>query len=196
MASVNFRDLIEIFMQESKNREVMSEILSFFNKKAKEIQNGGWEHVPSPEWLNIWWPADEYVFIKLCYEGLLDKFYSEAESAISGFLPDKLLSEIIRFNRSLLKLPFIETDLDISLNYNVFEIYQGVLKGEDIKLETGDFRYTIDRASTKWTSWEEWFKEVVWYGTKKGDYLYTCKSVNCNKRYKLCDEDVRHGGEF
>jgi len=196
MASVNFRDLIEIFMQESKSREIMSEILSFFNKKAKEIQNGGWEHVPSPEWLNIWWPADEYVFIKLCYEGLLDKFYSEAESAISGFLPDKLLSEAIRFNRSLLKLPFIETDLDISLNCNVFERYQGILNGEDIKLEAGDFRYTIDRTSTKWTSWEEWFKEVVWYETKKGDYLYTCKPVDRNKRYKLCDEDVRHGGEF
>lgn len=182
MASVNFRELIEIFMQESESREIMSEILSFFNQNAKEIQNGGCEHVASQEWLNIWWQADEYIFIKLCYEGLLDKFYSEAESAMSSFFPDKLLSEAIRFNQSLLKLPFIETDLDISLNYNVFEIYQGVLNGVDIKLETGDFRYTIDRTSAIWTSWEEWLKEVVWYGNKRGAYLYTCDPVNSNKQ--------------
>ncbi|MCK4364495.1 MAG: radical SAM protein [Thermoplasmatales archaeon] len=192
MNSINFRELIEIFMQESKKHKVMSEILSFFNQKAKEIQKGGSEHVASQEWLNIWWPADEYIFIKLCYEDLLDKFYNEAKSIMCDFLPDKLLDETVRFNQGLLKLPFIKNDLDISLKYNIFEIYQGVLNGMDTKLKKGVFHYTIDRTSTKWTSWEEWFKEVVWYGTKKGAYLYSCYPLNNNKRQKRCDEEFHY----
>lgn len=180
--SVSYKELTEIFTEKSKKYRQISEILSFFTAKAKKIQNGDCEYVASKEWLNIWWPADEYMFIKLFLRKNSEAFYNEAESAINDFikekklkLPKKLLSNAIRFNKSLIKLPFIKTDLDISLDYNIFEMYQGVLNGIDIPLESGVFNYIIDRTSNKWTSWEEWFREVVWYGTKRGAYLYDCK---------------------
>jgi radical SAM superfamily enzyme YgiQ (UPF0313 family) len=185
ICSVSYRELTEIFMVRSDRYSKISEILTFFITKAKEIQNGGCEHVASKEWLNIWWPADEYMFIKICVEGHLAAFYEEAELTISDFLKEKkinfyskLLHDAVRLNKSLIKLPFIETDMDISLDYNIFEIYQGVLNGLDVPLKTGDFNYTIDRTSQKWATWDEWFREVVWYGTKKGAYLYDCKNVN------------------
>jgi len=182
ICSVNYRELIEIFMVKSDRYSKFSEILTFFIAKAKEIQNGDCEHVASKEWLNIWWPADEYLFIKLYVEGDLVVFYEEAELAINDFLKEKkiklhskLLHDAIRLNKSLVKLPFIETDLDLSVEYNIFEVYQGVLNGLDIPIETGDFNYTIDRTSNKWVTRNEWFREVIWYGTKKGAYLYDCK---------------------
>ena len=189
ICSVSYRELTEMFLVNSDRYSKISEILRFFITKAEEIQNGGCGHIALKEWLNIWWPADEYIFIKLCVEGELTVSYEEAELAISDFLkqkkiefPDKLLHQAVKFNKNLIKLPFIETDLDISLDYNIFEIYQGVLNGVDIKLEKGDFNYTIDRTSNKWATWDEWFKEVVWYGTKKGAYLYDCKKFIDNNK--------------
>lgn len=178
MNSIGHRELFELFMQKSKKRKVISKIISFFYQKAEDIQNGGCEHVASLKWLNIWWPADEYIFIKLCHEKLLNEFYNEAKSIMHDFVPYILLEDSIRFNQSLLKLPFMYNDLDISLKYNIFEVYQSILNGNDVELKDGDFHYIIDRTSSKWTSWEKWLKEVVWYGTKKGAYFYNCKPSN------------------
>lgn len=182
ICSVSYRELIEIFTSNSGKYSKISEILKFFIEKARDIQNGGCEYVASKEWLNMWWPADEYVFIKLCAEGHLAGFYKEAEFAITEFverkklkLPDKLLCEAIDFNKGLMKLPFVEEDLDVHLDYNIFEVYQGVLNGIDILLEKGHFHYIIDRTSDRWTTWDEWFREIVWYGTKKGAYIYGVK---------------------
>ncbi len=46
-------------------------IRDFFESEAQSIQQGGPEYVYSKEWLGIYWPADEYVFIKLTAEGKL-----------------------------------------------------------------------------------------------------------------------------
>ena len=179
---LSYRELTEIFMLKSYQHKEISKILKFFIEKARSIQRGGSEHIPSSEWLNIWWPADEYVFIKLCIESRLSEFYQEAEKVLGNFLkkkklklPDGLLAEAIRFNRALIKLPFKKKDLDISLNYNLFEIYHGVLEGIDISLEKGNFCYTVKRTSQKWNSWDEWLREVVWYGSKRGVYIYDCR---------------------
>ncbi len=182
LSSLGYKELIEVFMETSGKYGKLSEILTFFIKKAEEIQKGGSEYVASEKWLNIWWPADEIMFIKVCREGI-DVFYEEAEMAIKDFLlvkaisfPDKLLHDAILLNKSLLKEPSAETVLRIDLNHNVFEIYQGILRKTKVELETGCFNYTIDKTSDRWSSWDEWLREVVWYGSKKGAYLYECKN--------------------
>ena len=179
--SLDCKELIEIFMNESGKYKKISEILSFFVQKAEDIQEGGSEYVASKKWLNIWWPSDEIMYIKICYQDL-DVFYEEAEMAIRDFLlekeirlPDKLLHDAIVLNKSLLKKPFAVKDLKVNLDHNVFEVYQGALKKTKVELETGCINYTIDRTSNRWPSWDEWLREVVWYGSKKGAYLYECK---------------------
>jgi len=62
------------------------EIRDFFVKKAEEIQNGGEEFCYSKDWLGIWWPADEYIFIKLTVEDKLGAFYLESCDLLNHFL--------------------------------------------------------------------------------------------------------------
>lgn len=182
---VSYRDLIEVFSEGQAGLfPIISEIRSFFVEKARHIQRGGEEFCPAPEYLNIWWPADEFVFIKLVREGKLDAFYEEAEKALLGYLQDKflavpplLLHEAVKLNRSLIKLPFQTQDLDLTLSFNIWEFYQSVLKGQMIPLENRPTRYRVDRTSKTWSSWEEWYREVVWYSNKKGAYLYGQRSV-------------------
>lgn len=181
MCLIRFKDLIEVFT-EGVASPILSEIHTFFYDKAIDIQNGGAEYCESKEWLNIWWPADELILIKLCTESKFDLFYAEAEKELGRFLkkrglslPTGLLHESVLCNSKLVKLPFQKEDLTIELSYNIWEIYQAALRGKSISLENGKRKYLIDRSSLTWLSWEDWCREVIWYGNKKGAYLYGCK---------------------
>lgn len=185
ICEISYRELIEVFSEGDLNAyPVLSEVQSFFLKKAIDIQNGGPEYCPAENWLNIWWPADEYVLIKLCTEGKLDTFYREAEEVFMRLLQSKfldlpplLLHQTIQLNKSLIKLPFQTEDLHLELSYNIWEFFQSVLTGVPIPLENRATRYYIDRTSVTWLSWEEWCQEVIWYGNKKGAYLYVNQAV-------------------
>ena len=118
-------------------------------------------------------------------EKKLKTFYEEASWLLSSLLkrkkfdiPQQLLKDSIYLNQNLIKLPFCSTDLDINLSYNVFEIYRGALKGVSVPAQKGNFSYCIDRTAKKWTSWEDWCREVVWYQNKKGAYLYDCRPLH------------------
>jgi len=89
---VSYRALTEIFLVEKKEYPCLSEIYTFFRQKALSIQQGGSECVASREWLNIWWPPDEYVLIKLNKDAEINKFYSEAEAALKEFLESNRLA--------------------------------------------------------------------------------------------------------
>jgi radical SAM superfamily enzyme YgiQ (UPF0313 family) len=184
-SSLRIKELIEYFISHSNQYDEISKIVTFFTNKAADIQVGDCEYVASKEWLNVWWPADELIFIKLCHERKLETFYKEAAMAITDFLlkhtiefPNELLHDSIKLNKNLIKVPFVESDLNISLNYNIYDKFQGLLNGIDIPLERGHFNSIIDRTSEKWNSWNDWSREVVWYGSKKGAYLYDCNAMN------------------
>lgn len=180
ITSVSYRELFETFSEGSlEGFPVLQEIKDFFLEKARDIQRGGSEFVESKEWLNIWWLADEYIVIKLCVEGKLQAFYEEAQRLLQRSLeerflsvPQGLLQEAVHYNRTLLKLPFQTEDLTLELSHNLWEFYQSVLEGRVIPLEQKPSRYHINRTSHSWSSWDDWFREVIWYGNKKGAYLY------------------------
>ena len=60
----------------------------------------------------------------------------------------------------------------ITSSYNIWEFFQSVLVGKPILLDEVGCNYHINRAGFCWSSWEKWYREVVWYGNKKGAYLY------------------------
>ena len=177
---ISYRELFEAFSEGSfEDYPVLREMQELFEDRAREIQQGGHEYVPSDQWLNIWWPADEYMLIKLCIEGKLQDFYREAEGVLERTLsqkylslPEGLLHEAILLNQNLIKLPFQDEDVILDINYNFWEFYQAVLVGQPIPIEQRHSTYHIDRTSNTWSSWHEWCREVIWYGNKKGAYLY------------------------
>lgn len=184
ICSIQFKNMIEIFTRE-QSLPVLSEINRFFVDKAIDIQHGGAEYCESRKWLNIWWPADELILIKLSTENKLDQFYAEAKKLLDRLLKEKdlgipagLLQESVSYNRYLLKLPFQKEDMPVELSYNIWEVYCAVLKGKPAFLEQGKYHYLIDRSSLTWSSWEDWCREVIWYGNKKGDYLYRCRQLS------------------
>lgn len=188
---VSYRTLIEIFSEYPLvDSPTILDMREFFREKARAIQRGEPEYCAAPEWLNIWWPADEYIFIKLVREGKLETFYGEALVLLSRYFDERgvtidedLLREAILLNESLIKMPFQNSDMTLFLHYNVLEFYHAVRKGLEVPLIKNDARrrYHIDRTSEQWPSWDEWCRKVVWYGNKKGAYLYGTAAVTEEK---------------
>lgn len=177
---LSYRELVETFMDAPDGEfPALSWIQRFFIDKALDIQNGASEYHYSGKWLKIGWPADEYVLIELCAENRLLPFYREAEEKLISLLknsnivfqPD-LLHEALQFNKSLIRLPFEAQDRNFKASYNLWEFYQSVLTGEPIALEKADVIYRIRCTCSTYSTWEDWCREVIWYGNKKGAYLY------------------------
>ena len=91
-------------------------------------------------------------------------------------LPDGLLHQTIQLNRTLIKEPFQTTDAYIELSYNIWGVYRQTLLGNQTEARSGNYAYVIDRTSETWNSWEEWCEKVVWYGNRRGAYLYGNKN--------------------
>jgi hypothetical protein len=185
LCGLSYRALFEAFSEgDLAGYPTLEYIRRFFRDKARDIQEGGEEYCRSEEWLNIFWPADELVLIHLCTQGRLRRFYDEAEEYLSAWLAGRdawieraLLHQAFVLNRSLVKLPFQTEDLELQLDYNLWEFYRAVLEGRSEPLRPGRATYRIDRTSCRFDSWTEWCRQVIWYGNKKGAYLYTNQQV-------------------
>jgi radical SAM superfamily enzyme YgiQ (UPF0313 family) len=186
VCSIPYRELFEcLFVENAVKYPVLSEIQGFFRDKAVDIQDGGSEYCESREWLNIWWPADEYMLIRLCKENKLNDFYLEVEQVLAAYLiqkniefPADLLHDAITLNKSMIKLPQQTENLELHLSYNIWEYYRSVIASNPILLEQVGNDYYIDRTSLIWNTWDDWYKEVIWYGNKKGAYLYGNEIAN------------------
>jgi len=180
ICSVSYRELIEVFTKDDlRSFPTLAKVHNFFLDRARDIQNGGAEYCRSEEWLNIWWPADEFLLIQLCTENKLNAFYQEATAILTRFLENQsiqiplvILQQAVALNQALLKLPFQIEDLDLKLSYNLWEFYQAAIRRIKIPLEEKPSYCHIDRTRESWSSWREWCQEVIWYGNKKGAYLY------------------------
>jgi tRNA A37 methylthiotransferase MiaB len=179
VGAFGYEELFRMFLDRDLSAyPLLLEIRNYFWDVARQIQRGGDEYCHSPEWLGIWWQADEYMFIKICVEGKLDAFYQEAEGFLREAADEKsadcgdILHAAGFLNKCLLRQPFQTEDLDIELPYNLWEVYEGARRSKKVPLESGPHRYHIDRTSGTLSSWNDWYRDVVWFGSRQGAYLH------------------------
>lgn len=179
-AGVGYADMINAFMRADAVRlPLLAEIGLFFLGEARNIQEGGPEYTYSPKWLGIYWPSDEYVFIKLTEENRLDDFYREAGALLTALAKERnpaapldAIEDAVTLNRNLIKQPFVRDNIVVHTRYDIMNFYRGILTGEKIPLCKVPTDIEIDRASEARDDFQTWCREVVWWGNKKGAYLY------------------------
>lgn len=179
LAGIPYRVLLEAFMDVGGgDYPLLAEIRDFFMDEAEAIQRGGPEYAYSEQWLGIYWPADEYMFMELTSSGRLDAFYAEAGRLLAGLLPPdsdvaEPLAEALRLNRALLKQPFVPDDLVLSLDFDIAGFWNAVRAGRRVPLNRNPVDMVIKRSASHYAHMQDWCREVVWWGNKKGAYLYT-----------------------
>lgn len=184
---LKYDNIFEAFLSSGSERPAVNQIKNLFFQQAREMQSGGPEFSASEKWLGIWWPPDELAFIDIVTSGNLDSFYLDAKDILFDLLRksgatnyEEVIEQAVELNKQLIKLPNCTSDAVLNLKYNIWDVYDSVLKGESFSFSTGDFVHKIDKTSEKWDSWEEWCEKVVWWCNKKGAYLYNCKTENAS----------------
>jgi radical SAM superfamily enzyme YgiQ (UPF0313 family) len=181
ISGIAYRDMIEAFIAaDPKRYPLIAGINAFFESESRSIQKGGAEYVFSKEYLNIFWPADEYIFVKLTHGGKFDAFYQEAGkllaetlSARHAGLPMDVIDEAIKLNHALVHQPFAKTNLKVKLRYDLLDYWNKVRGGEQAILKEQPMVVEIDRTAKPYDDFQKWCREIVWWGNKKGAYLYS-----------------------
>ena len=180
LSGLSYKEIFESFMNvSSEEYPIIAGIRDFFIEEARHIQNGGVEFHYSDEWLGIYWPADEFVYIRLTSENKIDIFYKEIDNLFTSFhknSPRKysldIILEAILINHALVSQPFISNDIVVHSKFNIIEYWKGICEGQSVALNKGSYSYNLMRSQRNYTDFSQWCKEVVWWGNKKGAYLY------------------------
>jgi len=188
LTGIRYREIFEKFMTVNRSDyPVIGEIRDFFIGEAKAIQDGGVEYKFSEEWLGIYWPADEYAYIKLTVEGQMSAFYSEIERVFVAAVASveavganevAAIQDALCINRLMVSQPYQPNDVDIQLGFNVVAFWRGICAGERVPLSRGLYQHTILRSQRHYSDFQRWCREIVWWGNKKGAYLYAIKEEN------------------
>jgi radical SAM superfamily enzyme YgiQ (UPF0313 family) len=185
ISGISYRGMIEAFMAaDQRHFPLLAEINAFFDAEARSIQQGGPEYVFSKEYLGIYWPADEFIFVKLTAEGKIDAFYAEAGrllhhivTAHSAGLPIEIIDEAVRLNHAMVHQPFAKTDLEVRLAYDLLDYWRKVRNGEEALLRHEPLVVHVDRTGKPYDDFQKWCREIVWWGNKKGAYLYAPRAA-------------------
>jgi radical SAM superfamily enzyme YgiQ (UPF0313 family) len=185
LSGISYREMIEAFMAADAERfPLIAEINAFFHGEAESIQNGGPEYVFSKEYLGIYWPADEFIFVRLTAEGKFDAFYAEAGALLrevigtrGADLPTGVIDEAVRLNHALVHQPFARADLQVRLSHDLLDYWRRVRDGEPAALRHAPQVVEIDRTTKPYDDFQKWCREIVWWGNKKGAYLYSPRAA-------------------
>ena len=188
---MSFYGLIDAFLNaDINNYPVINSLIFRLREKASDIARGSAEYVHSEKWLNIYWPMDEYLFIELATQNKFESLYKEVSSLlveialqqtsdIASYYGADALAEIARescnLNFYLLNLPkqSISQKDEFITYWNISEVHQSRIYGNFTNLVRRDNGHTVRvKVGKGHSSLDEWLREVVWYGNKRGDYLH------------------------
>jgi radical SAM superfamily enzyme YgiQ (UPF0313 family) len=176
-----------------------------FLSHAASIQNGGVEYKYSRDWLDVYWPADEFAFIWLVANHELENLYSCVGEVISslgkqfgfGTEDSEIILDSLKLNRNLLRLPWnVEgqslelklTDLDRKVILEFATKLHGYSIGSNLEIPR-----LIPKANL---NFETWLREVVWYGHRTGSYVYKFYSVDADSVEPTSFESKEFAGHF
>jgi radical SAM superfamily enzyme YgiQ (UPF0313 family) len=181
LADIPYDQIIEAFMDVDANSSpLLADIRDFFLAEAKSIQDGGTEYVYSEDWLGIYWPADEYTFIRLTADAKMAGFFEEARTLLHKLAAEQnaesateALDDAVNLNQALVSQPFLQDVLHVENNFNIIDFWTGIRTGEAQPMKKMSTSIEIDRAAAHYDDFNKWCQEVVWWGNKKGAYLYS-----------------------
>ncbi|MGI6249257.1 MAG: B12-binding domain-containing radical SAM protein [Acutalibacteraceae bacterium] len=166
-----YSNLIDYFVEKEDGliHDILERLYNLFVGVAKRKNSLA---TLDPTFGEITYEPDETLFLNCAYR--LKDFYSELRQFLVKYKSDgDLLEDVIRFQKSMVKLPFIE-QLTLEFSRDFYSYFQSGLITDDIKPRKGKFVYEITDSSPVF-SWEDYAREVVWYGRRDEGTLYLSK---------------------
>ena len=175
-----FEELIDL--KNNKKFPTLSSIVSSINDHASAILNGGAEFRLKKDWLGIYWPPGEYEYINLLKNNKFNTFYDECQTYITENIENdktkKILEDCIAVNKKMMRLPFENKDENLTTKYNILETFTLMKQNADFELKEKDVSLKIIKSDFSFDNWDDWMREVIWYGHRSGKY--SCQIIESN----------------
>jgi hypothetical protein len=175
-ARPRYKELVELFLSPELDPGCfprVTEARDFFLNHARAIQQGKDEYCHSEAWLDVHWPPDEFMFIKIVRANHIGEFYDEALELLAGFveIDRQLVAQALALNLALLELPFRSGEHVVSCDWNILDLYRGAIASRPVAVVRGACDYSIDWSASRWSSWDSWLERVVWWRNRAGQYF-------------------------
>ena len=102
---------------------------------------------------------------------------------------DKMISEVNLLNKFLMRKPFESQDKQLTLSYNFIETLELMKQNLDFDLLKSENKYKIIKSDSIYNNWEDWMREVIWYGHRSGKYVCDIISLNENSKSSINEND-------
>ncbi len=148
---------------------VCSRVFADIETRLRRVPDGGELTAYSPEFGDVLWPFEEYVFLRLITA--FDEFYAETEPYLKRYIPDtSLFEELLAYQKNVIKRPS-GGGFDFKTEYNFREYFAAALSGGHIQLkkETELLHIPVCESGDL----TEYARNVVWYGRKNSGCLHT-----------------------
>ena len=181
-------DIIEELIMNRVNKSTLHNIISLFEMEALKIQNGGYEYKFSSEWLSIYWPVDEYIYIDLVVNNKLNEFYDDCFDTLSKFYGSEQINYLISaidFNKNVISNYKKEGTFNFKYDLKIIELCEDFKKGLRINIDDYNAEVNYSISHKKFSDLSQWCREVVWWGNKKGAYLANINNSNFNQSIEL-----------
>lgn len=182
-SGISYRRMIEEVMDVDRSYPLLAGVRDWLWAEAASIQRGGSEYPFSQDWLGMYWPTDEYVFITLTTEGQLGELYREMVDLFTKLLVSHgaassvpAVQEAFTLNQALIKQPFVYDDIRVPTEHDIMGLYYAILKGEVAELRRRAMITHVERSKAVYRDLQVWCREVVWWSKQKGSYLYESNS--------------------
>jgi hypothetical protein len=141
------------------------------------LRNGhDWSYIDQ-RFGDIIWPPEEAGFLMCIAE--LDSFYQEINDFVSvwpesriGPYERSIVQNVVRYQSVVLWAPFQNKVTRFASCWNIHEIIESRYRHEQINERRGDYAYEITSSKT-YDNFEEYAREIVWYGRKGGRFRHT-----------------------
>ena len=167
-------------LRNKKQYKVIESVIESLYEHANSITRGGYEFKLKKGWLDIFWPPGEFEYINILKNNMFDEFFEEAKHYFLSNSTDENHNEIINecliLNKKMMRLPFETKDITLNFKFNILECYNLMLQNLNFNLKKQQNKNLIIKSDFTFNNWDDWMREVMWYGHRSGKY--TCKVTN------------------
>jgi hypothetical protein len=154
LTGISMRTLFEAHIDSDLSAyPTLASIRDYLRSQAERMLQGEPEYCvgPQPGVGDVWMPPDYLTILGLFFTHQVDALYREALSLYQQLLahtgaglPDGLLAEAMHLNQLLFQAHFPQQQFTFNSHWNLWEYLQGVMQGQEVPLQTGDWHYVRD----------------------------------------------------
>jgi radical SAM superfamily enzyme YgiQ (UPF0313 family) len=200
LLGLSFKKIFEDLMDAKNDNKykILKKIIEYFYHHAENITKGNSEFCYHKDWLKIYWPPGEYEYIKILKQGNFDILYEELGKFLSEYLINKnkdykkIFEECLMLNKHLMRRPFERENVNIKTDFNIIECYNLIKQNLPYEIVQKNSNNLIIKNDFFYDNWDDWMREVIWYGHRSGKYI--CKietnSKNDAMKHNIVDSNI------